>query len=61
MGSSRAYQALREGATLPGVRINIRSGQTEPPQFLKETELIDLMDKHGVGTDASMATHIENV
>ncbi|CAD7932982.1 unnamed protein product [Amoebophrya sp. A120] len=39
----------------------IVEGQTEPPQYLKESELIALMDKHGIGTDASMAGHIDNV
>ena len=41
--------------------IKIDNGRTEPPQHLKEGELVDLMDKNGVGTDASMAGHIDNV
>jgi len=36
-------------------------GQTKPPDFLTETELISLMDKFRIGTDASMATHINNI
>merc|ERR1712060_469315 len=30
-------------------------------EYLKESELISLMDKHGIGTDATMAQHIDNV
>jgi len=41
--------------------LKIVEGSTEPPQYLKESELVALMDKHGIGTDASMAGHIDNV
>jgi len=41
--------------------INIAEEQTSPPEYLKEGELVALMDEHGIGTDASMAMHIDNV
>lgn len=39
----------------------IVEGETEPPGFLSESELITLMEKHNIGTDASMASHINNI
>ncbi|KAL3899632.1 MAG: hypothetical protein SGPRY_012611, partial [Prymnesium sp.] len=37
------------------------SGMTRPPRFLQEHELIQGMDAHRIGTDASMATHVANI
>lgn len=36
-------------------------GQTSPPQLLSEADLIALMEKHGIGTDATHADHIETI
>lgn len=41
--------------------VTIKEGTTKPPNFISESELITLMEKHGIGTDASIPTHIENI
>ena len=41
--------------------IEVVDGSTEAPRLLTEADLIALMDKHGIGTDATHAEHIETV
>jgi DNA topoisomerase-3 len=41
--------------------IRMTSGSTTAPRPLKEHDLIQLMDRHGVGTDATIAQHITTV
>ncbi|RUS69493.1 hypothetical protein EGW08_022747 [Elysia chlorotica] len=41
--------------------IEIQAGETSPPPLLTEADLISLMEKHGIGTDATHAEHIETV
>ena len=42
-------------------QVRVEKGTTKPPPFLQEHELVSCMDANGVGTDASMSTHVENV
>ncbi|CAB4066460.1 TOP3 [Lepeophtheirus salmonis] len=41
--------------------IDLVAGSTSPPNLLTEADLISLMDKHGIGTDATHAEHIETI
>eukprot|EP00750_Incisomonas_marina_P013843 INCI17554.1.p1 GENE.INCI17554.1~~INCI17554.1.p1 ORF type:complete len:612 (+),score=76.06 INCI17554.1:148-1983(+) len=52
---------IREGTEMVVEQCTMRSGFTRPPGYLAEHELISLMERHGIGTDASMASHISNI
>ena len=39
----------------------LQEGKTNPPNFLTEPELITLMDKNGIGTDATIHEHIKKI
>jgi DNA topoisomerase-3 len=42
-------------------KLLMQTGKTSPPSFLTEAELISLMDKHGIGTDATIHEHIKHI
>ncbi|CAO3621543.1 unnamed protein product [Cunninghamella blakesleeana] len=52
---------FKEGQIVQIKSINLSEGKTSPPDYLTESELIGLMEKNGIGTDASIPTHINNI
>ncbi len=49
---------LEKGNELKVISIEVKEGETSPPPFLSEAELLKLMDKYGIGTDATKQDHI---
>eukprot|EP00057_Strongylocentrotus_purpuratus_P016863 XP_011671337.1 PREDICTED: DNA topoisomerase 3-alpha [Strongylocentrotus purpuratus] len=49
------------GQTFEPTSLEMVDGQTQAPPLLTEADLITLMDKHGIGTDATHAEHIETI
>eukprot|EP00923_Selenidium_pygospionis_P017904 GHVN01031451.1.p1 GENE.GHVN01031451.1~~GHVN01031451.1.p1 ORF type:complete len:704 (+),score=72.99 GHVN01031451.1:281-2392(+) len=41
--------------------VQLAEGRTEPPTLLTEADLIEKMDRHGIGTDATMHEHIRTI
>merc|ERR1711953_687988 len=52
------YEVIKE---FEPTSIDLIESETQPPKLLTEADLITLMDKHGIGTDATHAEHIETV
>ncbi|XP_055684588.1 DNA topoisomerase 3-beta isoform X2 [Lutzomyia longipalpis] len=50
-----------EGEVIKVNSMRIAESQTGPPDYLTESELISLMEQHGIGTDASIPVHINNI
>ncbi|KAB0398027.1 hypothetical protein E2I00_005584 [Balaenoptera physalus] len=51
----------QRGDTFAVAEVKMLEKQTSPPDYLTEAELITLMEKHGIGTDASIPVHINNI
>lgn len=56
--SPRPLPKVREGDKVVVERVTVEEGETEPPPYLSESELLALMRKYGIGTDATMQEHI---
>lgn len=60
-GRDDAEQNFKQGAAVQINEYKLVESQTGPPDYLTESELITLMEKHGIGTDASIPVHINNI
>jgi len=49
---------LVEGDEVEVVEVRVVERETKPPPYLSEAELLRLMKKYGIGTDATMQDHI---
>ncbi|XP_066994969.2 DNA topoisomerase 3-alpha, partial [Anabrus simplex] len=49
------------GQTFTPTNLEMVDGETNAPRLLTEADLIALMEKHGIGTDATHADHIETI
>ncbi|XP_030646362.1 DNA topoisomerase 3-alpha [Chanos chanos] len=59
--SNKVIPLYTPETTFQPTAIEMVEGQTSPPQLLTEADLIALMEKHGIGTDATHAEHIETI
>ncbi|XP_077591384.1 DNA topoisomerase 3-alpha [Stigmatopora nigra] len=59
--SAKVIPVYERGSQFQPSAIEMIDGQTSPPQLLTEADLISLMEKHGIGTDATHADHIETI
>ncbi|GAV58963.1 Topoisom_bac domain-containing protein, partial [Cephalotus follicularis] len=50
-----------KGEKIEVSKVELYEGNTVPPDYLSESELISLMEKNGIGTDASISVHINNI
>lgn len=59
--SSTQLPHFEVGENFEPTEAKITEGKTTPPSYLTEPELIALMDANGIGTDATMAEHINKI
>ncbi|XP_040927756.1 DNA topoisomerase 3-alpha isoform X2 [Betta splendens] len=59
--SAKVIPVYEQNSQFQPSAIEMVDGETSPPQLLTEADLISLMEKHGIGTDATHAEHIETI
>ncbi|XP_038274937.1 DNA topoisomerase 3-alpha isoform X3 [Dermochelys coriacea] len=59
--SDKVLPVYQRGSRFQPTTVEMVDGETSPPQLLTEADLISLMEKHGIGTDATHAEHIETI
>lgn len=59
--NAKTIPVYNQGEEFQPGSIEMLDGETKPPPLLTEADLIALMEKHGIGTDATHAEHIETI
>jgi DNA topoisomerase-3 len=59
--SDKELPNFEEGETFVPSVCELREGTTSKPSLLTEADLVGIMDKNGIGTDATIAKHIEKI
>lgn len=59
--NAKTIPVYNQGEEFQPSSIEMIDGETKPPPLLTEADLIGLMEKHGIGTDATHAEHIETI
>lgn len=59
--TGKELHPYQEGERFTPTELAMKEGTTTAPPMLTEAELIALMDKHGIGTDATHAEHINTI
>uniref|UniRef100_A0A8C5TPG5 DNA topoisomerase n=1 Tax=Malurus cyaneus samueli TaxID=2593467 RepID=A0A8C5TPG5_9PASS len=59
--SDKVIPLYQKGSRFQPTTVEMVDGETSPPMLLTEADLIALMEKHGIGTDATHAEHIETI
>ncbi|KAI7839931.1 hypothetical protein COHA_006325 [Chlorella ohadii] len=58
-GGQDALPVFQQGQTFMPAAIDLKQGATQPPPRLTERDLIAKMEEYGIGTDATVADHIQ--
>jgi DNA topoisomerase III len=59
--TGKEIHAYEVGGTFEPTELGLHEGVTTAPALLTEADLIALMEKHGIGTDATHAEHINTI
>lgn len=59
--NSKEIHNYQIGNIFQPTELSMPEGSTSPPSLLTEADLIALMDKNGIGTDATHAEHINTI
>ncbi|KAK9812774.1 hypothetical protein WJX72_003468 [[Myrmecia] bisecta] len=58
-GGNDNLPVLQQGQQFMPTELMLKEGATQPPSRLAERDLISLMESYGIGTDATVAEHIQ--